>query len=64
MQAAGDKVKDRSIALFANINLLRLEEGRGFLCRVGTKFEVPWVLCAAVFDERIAQDHNLVEANS
>ena len=63
MQAAGNKVKDRSIALFANINLLRLEEGRGFLCRVGTKVPVPWVLCAAVF-ERIAQDHNLVEANS
>ena len=64
MQAAGDKVIDRSIALFANINLLRLEEGRGFLSRVGTKVQVPWVLCAAVFDERIAQDHNLEEANS
>lgn len=64
MQAAGDKVKDRSIALFANINLLRLEEGRGFLCRVGTKVKVPWVLCAVFFAERIVQDHDLVEANS
>jgi hypothetical protein len=64
MQAAGDKVIDRSIALFANINLLRLEEGRGFLCRVGTKVKVPWVLCAVFFAERIVQDHDLVEANS
>lgn len=64
MQAAGDKVIDRSIALFANINLLRLEEGRGFLCRVGTKVKVPWVLCAVFFAERIVQDHYLVEANS